>query len=100
MSLVIVRLLLYGIKLTCLSSLIRVIFFSIFEYIGYFIQTYDRVPCNQCSGWMMSSPKVLPLTSDEFRCPVYVKDVVSTILALSEKWISGMQFSKFISKVK
>lgn len=27
--------------------------------------------------------------NDEFRCPVYVKDVVDVILALTRKWISG-----------
>lgn len=26
---------------------------------------------------------------DEFRCPVYVKDVVAVILALSIKWVTG-----------
>lgn len=29
---------------------------------------------------------------DEFRCPVYVKDLVNIILALTEIWISGMYF--------
>lgn len=28
---------------------------------------------------------------DEFRCPVYVKDVVTIILALINKWISGLK---------
>lgn len=27
--------------------------------------------------------------NDEFRCPVYVNDVVNAILALSERWISA-----------
>ena len=27
---------------------------------------------------------------DEFRCPVYVKDVVAIILALTSRWISGI----------
>ena len=27
---------------------------------------------------------------DEFRCPVYVKDVVAIILALTTRWISGI----------
>lgn len=26
---------------------------------------------------------------DEFRCPIYVKDLVNFILTLSSKWISG-----------
>lgn len=53
--------------------------------------------------WMddvLSKGTTVDFFHDEFRCPVYVKDVVSTILALSEKWISGTQFSKFISQVK
>lgn len=29
---------------------------------------------------------------DEFRCPVYVKDVANVIIALSKKWISGCTF--------
>lgn len=27
---------------------------------------------------------------DEFRCPVYVKDVVAIILKLTDSWLSGM----------
>ena len=28
---------------------------------------------------------------DEYRCPVYVKDVVFVILTLIDKWLSGMK---------
>jgi len=27
---------------------------------------------------------------DEFRCPIYVKDLVAIILALTSQWISGI----------
>lgn len=27
---------------------------------------------------------------DEFRCPIYVKDLVNIILALTNQWISGI----------
>lgn len=30
---------------------------------------------------------------DEFRCPVYVKDVVSIIIALTSRWVSGISYS-------
>ncbi|KAG0454123.1 hypothetical protein HPP92_025427 [Vanilla planifolia] len=36
---------------------------------------------------------------DEFRCPVYVKDVVNVILALMRKWISGDEQMKLILNV-
>lgn len=26
---------------------------------------------------------------DEYRCPVYVKDVVTIIVALTQRWLSG-----------
>jgi len=29
---------------------------------------------------------------DEFRCPIYVKDLVAIILALTSQWISGIGF--------
>lgn len=29
---------------------------------------------------------------DEFRCPVYVKDVVNVIITLIKTWISGTDF--------
>lgn len=41
---------------------------------------------------------------DEFRCPVFVKDVVAVILALTEKWVTGeelhLQHSFLILKKK
>ncbi|PRQ60812.1 putative dTDP-4-dehydrorhamnose reductase [Rosa chinensis] len=36
---------------------------------------------------------------DEFRCPVYVKDVVAIILALSKTWISGYPVYKWLETV-
>ncbi|XP_024020373.1 methionine adenosyltransferase 2 subunit beta [Morus notabilis] len=45
----------------------------------------------QWMQWMdgvLSKGNTVDFFHDEFRCPVYVKDVVSTILALSEKRIS------------
>ena len=32
---------------------------------------------------------------DEFRCPVYVKDVVNVIITLIKTWISGMDFVEY-----
>lgn len=36
---------------------------------------------------------------DEFRCPVYVQDVVNTILALIQKWISDGNQIKLVLNV-
>lgn len=43
---------------------------------------------------VLSKGNAVDFFHDEFRCPAYVKDVVSVILALSEKWKSGMQSLK------
>lgn len=54
-------------------------------------QTISPVPKSLPIQWMdgvLSKGNTVDFFHDEFRCPVYVKDVVSTILALSEKWIS------------
>lgn len=54
-------------------------------------QTISPVPKSLPIQWMdgvLSKGITVDFFHDEFRCPVYVKDVVSTILALSEKWIS------------
>lgn len=45
---------------------------------------------------VLSKGNTVEFFHDEFRCPVYVKDVVSIILALSKKWISGKKFSTSI----
>lgn len=34
--------------------------------------------------------------NDEFRCPVYVKDVVKIIQAISHRWLSGMKYQASI----
>ncbi|XP_020680198.1 methionine adenosyltransferase 2 subunit beta [Dendrobium catenatum] len=39
---------------------------------------------------ILSRSEEIEFFHDEFRCPVYVKDVVNVILALTKKWISGM----------
>lgn len=36
---------------------------------------------------------------DEFRCPVYVKDVVNIIQILTNKWISGYKFLIFFNEI-
>ncbi|XP_048421926.1 dTDP-4-dehydrorhamnose reductase-like [Pyrus x bretschneideri] len=36
---------------------------------------------------------------DEFRCPIYVKDVVAVILALSKRWISDSKQTKVLLNV-
>lgn len=33
---------------------------------------------------------------DEFRCPVYVKDVVAIITSLTNKWISGTILNYYV----
>jgi dTDP-4-dehydrorhamnose reductase len=38
---------------------------------------------------VLSSGREVEFFHDEFRCPVYVKDVVHVISALAKKWISG-----------
>lgn len=45
--------------------------------------------------WMdsvLSKGDKMEFFHDEFRCPVYVKDVVTVILLLSNTWISGLTF--------
>jgi dTDP-4-dehydrorhamnose reductase len=40
---------------------------------------------------VLSKKEQVEFFHDEFRCPVYVKDVVTIILSLINKWIIGMQ---------
>lgn len=42
-------------------------------------------------GALAKSEKV-EFFHDEFRCPIYVKDLVIIILALTGQWISGIGF--------
>ncbi|XP_015901706.3 uncharacterized protein LOC107434732 [Ziziphus jujuba] len=54
-------------------------------------QTIAPVPKSLPIQWIdgvLSKGNTVEFFHDEFRCPVYVKDVVSIILALSKKWIS------------
>lgn len=54
-------------------------------------QTISPVPKSLPIQWIdgvLSKGNAVDFFHDEFRCPVYVKDVVSIVLALSEKWIS------------
>lgn len=51
---------------------------------------------NWCFTWLtqwidgvLSKGEQLEFFRDEFRCPVYVKDVVTVILSLTNKWLSG-----------
>ena len=39
---------------------------------------------------VLSKGEPIEFFHDEFRCPVYVKDVVEIILSLTNKWISGI----------
>ncbi|KAF3441296.1 hypothetical protein FNV43_RR15209 [Rhamnella rubrinervis] len=54
-------------------------------------QTTSPVPKSLPIQWIdgvLFKGNVVDFFHDEFRCPVYVKDVVSVILALSRKWIT------------
>lgn len=54
-------------------------------------QTISPVPKSLPIQWMnsvLSKGDEVSFFYDEFRCPVYVKDVVNVILSLSNKWIS------------
>lgn len=39
---------------------------------------------------VLSQGREVEFFYDEFRCPVYVKDVVNVILSITKMWISGM----------
>ncbi|PON92016.1 dTDP-4-dehydrorhamnose reductase family [Trema orientale] len=54
-------------------------------------QTISPVPKSLPIQWIdgvLSKGNAVDFFHDEFRCPVYVTDVVSIVVALSEKWIS------------
>ncbi|CAN6704321.1 unnamed protein product [Malus baccata var. baccata] len=62
-------------------------------------QTISPVPKSLPIQWIdgvLSKGKTSEFFHDEFRCPVYVKDVVAVILALSKRWIYGMKFLTFM----
>lgn len=43
--------------------------------------------------WMdsvLAKGEAMDFFHDEFRCPVYVKDLVTIIWTLTNKWISGL----------
>ncbi|KAL5565580.1 hypothetical protein UlMin_028744 [Ulmus minor] len=64
-------------------------------------QTISPVPKSLPIQWIdgvLSNGNAVEFFHDEFRCPVYVKDVVATILALSKKWISeGKQIQMLLN---
>lgn len=41
---------------------------------------------------MLSRGREVEFFYDEFRCPIYVKDLVNIILILIKKWLSGLLF--------
>lgn len=50
--------------------------------------------------WMdgvLSQGQHVEFFNDEFRCPVYVKDMVDVILSLTKTWLSGMSLTYIIS---
>ncbi|KAH0460728.1 hypothetical protein IEQ34_008303 [Dendrobium chrysotoxum] len=47
----------------------------------------------------LSRSEEIEFFHDEFRCPVYIKDVVNVILALTKKWISDGNQIKLILNV-
>lgn len=48
-----------------------------------------RVTVMQWIDGVLSRGDKAEFFHDEFRCPVYVKDVVTIIQALTSRWISG-----------
>jgi dTDP-4-dehydrorhamnose reductase len=46
--------------------------------------------------WMdgvLSQGQQVEFFNDEFRCPVYVKDMVDVVLSLTKTWLSGMSLT-------
>lgn len=39
---------------------------------------------------VLSQGQHVEFFNDEFRCPIYVKDMVAVILSLAKNWLSGM----------
>ncbi|KAI0509988.1 hypothetical protein KFK09_010588 [Dendrobium nobile] len=65
-------------------------------------QTFSPVSKSLPIQWIDSSlsrSEEIEFFHDEFRCPVYVKDVVNVILALTKKWISDGNQIKLILNV-
>ncbi|KAK7854079.1 hypothetical protein CFP56_033806, partial [Quercus suber] len=60
----------------------------------YHFWATDWLTCSKIAsnlGWIdgvLSKGEKMDFFHDEFRCPVYVKDVVAIILALTSRWIS------------
>ncbi|XP_050873375.1 uncharacterized protein LOC127075906 isoform X2 [Lathyrus oleraceus] len=55
-------------------------------------QTLSPVPKSLPVQWMdcvLSKRETVEFFHDEFRCPIYVKDLITIILALTNQWISG-----------
>lgn len=50
------------------------------------------MPTVQWIDGVLSKGDKMDFFYDEFRCPVYVKDVVAIILALTNRWIAGLKF--------
>jgi dTDP-4-dehydrorhamnose reductase len=40
---------------------------------------------------VLSKGQQVDFFNDEYRCPVYVKDMVDVILSLTNNWLSGMK---------
>ncbi|XP_009343602.2 dTDP-4-dehydrorhamnose reductase-like [Pyrus x bretschneideri] len=65
-------------------------------------QTISPVPKSLPIQWIdgvLSKGKTSEFFHDEFRCPVYVKDVVAVILALSKRWMYESKQTKVLLNV-
>ncbi|GMP61578.1 hypothetical protein CsSME_00023984 [Camellia sinensis var. sinensis] len=63
-------------------------------------QTISPVPKSLPIQWMdgvLCKGDAVDFFHDEFRCPVYVKDLVTVILTLTNKWISGKQMQLILN---
>lgn len=50
--------------------------------------------------WMdsvLAKGEAMNFFHDEFRCPIFVKDLVAVIQMLTNQWISGSSFLSFVS---
>lgn len=56
---------------------------------GYFLSSHLWLWMQWIDG-VLSSGQEVEFFHDEFRCPVYVKDMVNVILTLIKKWITGI----------
>lgn len=67
------------------------------------LSSYYCIPCvwelmigSYMSQWMdavLAQGNEMTFFHDEFRCPVYVKDVVTIIKRLTNRWFSGLIYS-------